>query len=216
LITFASVTAWAGSVKIIANAGLANDQISARELRSVFLRERSSLNNGTHVEPVLEKTGPAHEAFLKQYLSQDNDELLRHYQNLLFTGKGSMPKVVASDEEVLAYVARTKGAIGYVSAEASTPGVKALDVVEESNNSERRLLTRVAPDYPEALRSRSIGGLVRLKMIVSPNGEVEEAAVLGGNPILAEAAVAAVHKWKYAPASSRTTMEVTIPFKPQQ
>ena len=39
-----------------------------------------------------------------------------------------MPKTVAVDAEVVAYVAKTKGAIGYVSAEASTTGVKVLDV----------------------------------------------------------------------------------------
>ena len=39
-----------------------------------------------------------------------------------------MPKQLASDAEVVAYVARTKGAIAYVSAGASTAGVKTLDV----------------------------------------------------------------------------------------
>ncbi len=39
-----------------------------------------------------------------------------------------MPKALAADSEVVAYVARTKGAIGYVSAGAATAGVKVLDV----------------------------------------------------------------------------------------
>ena len=37
-----------------------------------------------------------------------------------------MPKRFASDADVIAYVARTKGAIGYVSAEAKAPGTKTL------------------------------------------------------------------------------------------
>ncbi len=37
-----------------------------------------------------------------------------------------MPKELDSDAEVVAYVIRTRGAIGYVSAETSTEGVKTL------------------------------------------------------------------------------------------
>ena len=39
-----------------------------------------------------------------------------------------MPKMLASDAEMVAYVKNTKGAIGYVSAGASTEGVKVLEV----------------------------------------------------------------------------------------
>src|SRR5580765_4576343 len=105
----ASISAWGESVKIIVNNGVQVDQISVRDLKSVFLREKNSLSDGTHLEPVLERSGAAHEAFLKLYLKQNNDELLRYYQSLVFTGKGSMPKAVGSDQEAVAYVAKTKG-----------------------------------------------------------------------------------------------------------
>jgi ABC-type phosphate transport system substrate-binding protein len=39
-----------------------------------------------------------------------------------------MPKSLGSDGEVVAYVAKTKGAVGYVSSGASTEGVKTLVV----------------------------------------------------------------------------------------
>ena len=214
IILLASINAWAGGVKVIVNASVGIDEISSHELKSVFLREKSSFSNGTHVEPVLEKDGPAHLAFLKQYLSQSDDRLQRYYQSLVFTGRGSMPKVVGSDAEVVAYVAKTRGAIGYVSAETSTEGVKTLDVEDASNGAERQLTTRVEPVYPQVLQMRSIGGIVRLKITITPGGGVKNVQLLGGNPILAEAAVAAVEKWRYAPASSRTTTEVQIPFDP--
>ena len=128
LLAFASVNAWAGNVKVIANPSVKASSVSADELKSVFLQEKTSLNDGSHVEPVLEKGGSVHEAFLKEYLDKSDDALQRYYRSLVFTGKGSMPKTVASDAEVIAYVAKTKGAIGYVSAGASADGVKTLDV----------------------------------------------------------------------------------------
>src|ERR1022692_427112 len=106
---------FAGNVKVIANPSVKMETISASEIKSVFLEERNSLHDGTHVEPVLSKSGPAHAAFLKEYLGQNDDSLQEYYRTLVFTGKGSMPKALRSDEEVAAYVARTRGAIGYVS-----------------------------------------------------------------------------------------------------
>jgi TonB family protein len=52
-------------------------------------------------------------------------------------------------------------------------------------------------------------------MIITPNGDVKSVEVLGGNPILAESAVAAVEKWRYSPAPSRTITEVQVPFDPR-
>jgi len=128
MVSLASVNASAGGVKVIANPSVAASSVSADELKSVFLGEKSSLADGSHVQPVLEKGGPAHESFLKQYLDKNDSALQIYYRSLVFTGRGSMPKAVGSDAEMVAYVAKTKGAIGYVSADASTAGVKTLEV----------------------------------------------------------------------------------------
>lgn len=127
LIFGASLTASAAGVKVIANPSVAATSVSAGELRSVFLEEKSSLGDSSHVEPVLQKGGAAHEAFLK-YLDKSDSALQTYYRSLVFTGKGSMPKSLESDAEVVAYVARTKGAIGYVSPDAAAEGVKTLEV----------------------------------------------------------------------------------------
>jgi hypothetical protein len=80
------------------------------------------------VEPVLEKGGPVHEAFVKEYLGKTDSALETYYRSLVFTGKASMPKTLGSDAEVEAYVAKTKGAIGYVSASSAAASVKTLTV----------------------------------------------------------------------------------------
>ena len=207
-------SAVAGDVKVIANPSVKVESISARELKSLYLGEKSSIN-GTHVEPVIERRGPAHEAFLRDYLGQTDDQLQKYYEALVFTGRGSMPKTVSSDAEVVAYVAKTRGAIGYVGTGASVEGVRTL-AVADSNGGERQLVTRVEPKYPVDLQKRSIGGTVRLRVFIAANGSVDHVDLLGGNPILGESAVTAVQKWKYAAASSKTTMEISVPFAPSR
>jgi hypothetical protein len=124
----ASRAVHAADLKVIANPSIKADSVSAEDLKGVFLATKSTLSDGSHVEPVLEKGGPIHEAFLKEYVGKADAALQTYYRSLVFTGKASMPKMLSSDAEVSAYVAKTKGAIGYVSGEASTPGVKTLAV----------------------------------------------------------------------------------------
>jgi ABC-type phosphate transport system substrate-binding protein len=118
----------AADIKVIANPSVGASSVSVDEIKGVFLATKTSLSDGSHVEPVLEKGGATHEAFVKEYLGKTDSALQTYYRSLVFTGKASMPKTLGADAEVIAYVAKTKGAIGYVGAGASTAGVKTLEV----------------------------------------------------------------------------------------
>jgi ABC-type phosphate transport system substrate-binding protein len=120
--------ATASDVKVIANSSVKASEVSGADLKGVFLTTKTSLADGDHVQPVLLKSGGTHDAFVKQYIGRTTMALESYYRSLVFTGKGTMPKVLASDEAMVAYVGRTKGAIGYVSAAANSDGVKILEV----------------------------------------------------------------------------------------
>jgi TonB family protein len=212
LMIIAQVESVASDIRVIANLSVKADTISASELKRVFLEEKIALTDGTHVEPVLERDGMVHEAFLQQYLGVNEDDLQIYYRTLLFTGRGSMPRAFESDAKVAAYVAHTRGAIGYVSSASDVEGVKTLAIVVSSNNVERKLITRIEPDYPETLRQLNIGGTVRLRVSISAAGSVENVVLLGGNPIPCESATIAVKKWVYAAGRSQTFAEISIPF----
>jgi TonB family protein len=80
----------------------------------------------------------------------------------------------------------------------------------------RKVVSKVAPVYPEDLKKHDIGGTVRLSIVISPRGTVERVSPIGGNPILVDAAVLAVKKWKYEPADTSTNTEVQISFIPRR
>jgi len=83
-----------------------------------------------------------------------------------------------------------------------------------SNRTPRKLLHKVEPVYPQDLKRRSIGGTVKLDLKISANGNVENIAIVGGNPILADSAAQAVKKWQYAPASASSTILLNVEFNP--
>lgn len=81
--------------------------------------------------------------------------------------------------------------------------------------SERKISSRVAPNYPELARKMRLQGVVKIEAVVKPNGTVKSTRVLGGNPVLVNAAMEAVNRWRFEPAQSETTEVVQLTFTPQ-
>ena len=86
----------------------------------------------------------------------------------------------------------------------------------DENSSDRRLVTRIEPEYPEALKRLYIGGVVRLEVLVAPNGVVKSTKLLGGSPILGQSTMKAVKQWRYAPAAAEQTLTVKLEFDPHR
>ncbi len=84
------------------------------------------------------------------------------------------------------------------------------------NDLERKLLTRVEPEYPETLKRLYIGGVVRVQVVVSARGGVQTVQLLGGNPILGQSALKAIKQWKFVPGDRKSTLVVPLTFDPHQ
>jgi Ca-activated chloride channel family protein len=67
------------------------------------------------------------------------------------------------------------------------------------NVQESKLLHRVEPIVPEIASRARVSAIVMLEVSVDENGNVAEARVVRGHPLLNEAAINAVKQWKYSP-----------------
>ena len=85
-----------------------------------------------------------------------------------------------------------------------------------AQESDRKIVTRVQPDYPDALKKLYIGGIVRVEVQVAANGSVRNVKLLGGNPILGQSTMKAVKSWKYVPAAADETLTVKLNFDPHK
>ena len=61
------------------------------------------------------------------------------------------------------------------------------------------LIERAQPEYPAMAERIHLSGTVQLRAVIGIDGRVRHLAVVSGNPILAQAAVAAVRLWRYEP-----------------
>ncbi len=79
----------------------------------------------------------------------------------------------------------------------------------------RKAKSKVAPVYPDLARRMSITGTVKLSVVVAPNGTVKSTKLVGGHPLLVNAAMDAMKKWKFEPGPDESTGIVEFKFQPQ-
>ena len=78
----------------------------------------------------------------------------------------------------------------------------------------RKIVSKVAPVYPEIASKIHITGIVKLEVVVAPSGKAKFTKVVGGSPILTQAAIEAVGKWRWAPAPQETKELIELNFHP--
>ena len=83
---------------------------------------------------------------------------------------------------------------------------------QPQSHAERKVISQIAPFYPDVAKRNHIKGIVRLAVVVRKNGSVQSAEVLGGNPLLSVSATYAVQKWRVETASEETTEIIKIAF----
>jgi TonB family protein len=79
---------------------------------------------------------------------------------------------------------------------------------------QRKALENPTPVYPAFARHLDLAGTVKIKAVVTPDGQVKQIEVVGGHPLLVNAAVDAVKRWRYAPAKAETPIELEFHFHP--
>ena len=80
----------------------------------------------------------------------------------------------------------------------------------------RKAKSKVTPTYPDLARKMNITGVVRIQLTVAANGSIKDAKLVGGHPVLANAALEAVRKWRYEAAPEESTGIVVFRFDPTQ
>ncbi len=111
---------WAqGETLLVANSGVPGEGLSKNDVRAIFLGKKSVVA-GQNVVIVTLASGDAHKNFLKSVVGKTPSQFSSHWKKIVFTGKGKMPKSFKTNEELLAFVSNTKGAIGYAGAGAAS------------------------------------------------------------------------------------------------
>ncbi|MGE0455025.1 MAG: substrate-binding domain-containing protein [Vicinamibacteria bacterium] len=115
--------------RVIVNPANPASGLSKAELARIFMKKVTSWPDGRSVAVVdQERNSPARQAFSNDVHQKDADGVAAHWQVVVFSGRDVPPKILRSDEDVIAFVRSNPGAIGYVSPGAPLDGVRAVTV----------------------------------------------------------------------------------------
>lgn len=103
-------------------ASLTSDQV-----KDLFLGKKTSWDDGSKVVVIIVKGGSESESLFK-FLGKSEQQFQTTWKKIIFTGKGSMPDMVDSNDAVVEKVAKTPGAIGFVDKAKAKDTVKAIAV----------------------------------------------------------------------------------------
>ena len=112
---------------VVAHPSTPATSLGKSDVARLFLKKVTSWSDGTKVVPVdLDRTSSTRRAFSMDVHRKDPNAIAAYWQKQIFSGRGVPPVVKNSDAQVLEFVRSTPGAVGYVSASASTAGVKTI------------------------------------------------------------------------------------------
>lgn len=118
------------TIAIIVNQTNSIDDLSLKELRTVFLGERSHWPNGRRITLVMMDPGLSERrAVLRDVCRMNETEFSRHFLQGLFTGEVFVsPKTLSTPIGVRKFVFNVPGAIGYLRASDVDNTVKVIKV----------------------------------------------------------------------------------------
>lgn len=117
------------AVDVIVNPGVQVRQISQGVARAIFGMRMTKWPDGTPIRVfVLSDTDPLHVAFCKEVLNVYPYQLRASWDRLVYSGIGQAPTELASQQEMLARVGSTPGAIGYLNGRLVNDHVRILPV----------------------------------------------------------------------------------------
>lgn len=122
--------AWAPpSFRVIVHPDLPYSTLERRVVADLFLKKVTRWPTGETALPVdLASDSVVRQRFSEDVLGRSVAAVKSYWQQLIFAGRGVPPPELESEEQVLSFVARHPGSIGYVSGAGGVPGAKVLSV----------------------------------------------------------------------------------------
>jgi len=90
--------------------------------------------------------------------------------------------------------------------------VLSLYAVTSTGQELRKTISNSPPVYPEIAKRMQLAGVVKIELVIGPDGKIKDSKVIGGHPILVDAATAALRDWKYEKTNSETKTQVEFKF----
>lgn len=121
------VQAFAEEILLVCNKSVPVESLDKKQVRAIFLGKEIEWENKDKIVITILKIKKLHKIFLDKYVGMTPSKYRTYWKQMVFTGKrSSTPEVLETEEQLIEYVAKTDGAIGYVSSNVNTDTVRVI------------------------------------------------------------------------------------------
>src|SRR5215831_12448252 len=82
-----------------------------------------------------------------------------------------------------------------------------------TDESKRKVKSKVAPVYPDLARRMNVSGKVKIEVVIAPDGHIKSTRVIGGHPLLTQACQDALKDWRFLPGPDESTQIIEFEFR---
>jgi len=117
-----------GDLVIICNKSVVESKLSKQELINIYLGKKTTWSDKKKIIFITQNNAVISEQFLNEYINMIAAQYSSYWLEKVFTGQASPPKSFASDREMIQFITKTEGAIGYVSSSEGLSNVKLVEI----------------------------------------------------------------------------------------
>jgi len=125
---FTAANAAFAKIIVIANEDVSVSYLSASELKNVYLGKKSFWDSDVKIVLAVLVNGSIHQSFLKENVGKTPEQFKNYWNKILYTGAGIPPTPLKTEAEMIEYIKKTRGAIGYVDSATPHEGVKVIEI----------------------------------------------------------------------------------------
>ncbi len=114
---------------VIGNRSVPVSTLTEKEVKRIYLGKMKMWDNGLKVIFVKSGNDQNSERFLKHFVKKNPGTYNKYWEKSVFTGGNNPPQEFKREQDLVQYVAETKGAVGYISSKLRTDSVKILSVM---------------------------------------------------------------------------------------
>ena len=115
--------------RVVVHPNNASSALDRKFIADAFLKKLTRWGDGEIIRPAdLDPENAARKRFSEDVLRRSVTAVKSYWQQLVFSGRDVPPPELSTDEEVIQFVLKHTGGIGYVSGNANLDRVKALTI----------------------------------------------------------------------------------------
>jgi ABC-type phosphate transport system substrate-binding protein len=125
---FISASPASAEVIVIVNKEVPSSSLDKASLSDMYLGKKTLWDKNTKVTLSVLKGGAVHDQFMQNFVGKTAAQFQSYWNKLLFTGAGTPPTAFKTEKEIVDFVSKTRGAVGYIDSATPHDAVKVLSV----------------------------------------------------------------------------------------